>query len=233
MKIIILLLLVTLVVLAGSVFLFPQVGDKVNPVRDNSILVDKIAAVVNQEIITLTDIDKAIRFYPLFRKQQETEDEFYEGVLEDLINYKVVYLEYRNEFLLREEDYVEVQTEAIERVGDLDEFMRHLELFDMEWKDFKVLVEEKVVYEKVLEKRLQGRIAIGFKEIEDFYNNEYLPIQRRMGLEPRSLIQMTSQIEHHLRLRSVQTRQRLADWLKELRGSYRIENKLKEEEEKS
>jgi hypothetical protein len=60
------------------------------PAQSGYILIDKIAAVVNDEIITLTDIDKAIQFFPGFRKTLEREEEFYLRVLEDLINYKVV-----------------------------------------------------------------------------------------------------------------------------------------------
>ena len=56
------------------------------------ILVDKIAAVVNEEIITIHDIERAIVFYPVLRQKNETEENFYFRVLSDLINYKVIYL---------------------------------------------------------------------------------------------------------------------------------------------
>jgi hypothetical protein len=204
-----------LLVLSGLSGLFGQ---------DDAILVDKVAAVVNEEIITLTDIDKAIRFYPIFREKQETEDQFYSSVLEDLINYKVVCQEYANQFTLKEEDFVEVQTDAIEKVGSLDEFMRLLKSFDMDWRDFKTFVREKVVYEKVLEKHLQVKTSISFREVEAFYKTTYLPNQERMGLQPRSLIEMSSQIKDHLR--KIRTHEKLADWLKETRSAYQVSNKL-------
>jgi len=90
------------------------------PAASAPILIDKIAAVVNDEIITMMDIDKAIRFYPAFRKTQESEETFYARVLEDLINYKVVYLEYKDQYTLKEEDYNEVQTAVIEKLGSLE-----------------------------------------------------------------------------------------------------------------
>jgi len=187
---------------------------------EGTILLDKIAAVVNEEIITLTDIDKAIQFFPLLRGKQESESQFYAHVLEDLINYKVVYLEHQQDFTLEEEDYVQVQTNAIEKVGSLEKFMGLLKSFDMEWQDFKDFVREKVVFEKVVERHLQIKVSVSFKAIEKFYNEEYVPSQEQMGLQPRSLIEMTSQIENHLKKN--QTQQRLADWLKEVRSSFRI-----------
>ncbi|NIM15147.1 MAG: hypothetical protein GTO45_24550 [Candidatus Aminicenantes bacterium] len=193
----------------------------------NTILIDRIAAVVNDEIITLTDIDKAVQFCPGFNKKQESEEEFYARVLQDLINYKVVYLEYKNDFELQEEDYAQVQTAVIEKFGSLDKLMIRLNTFDMDWPDFKAYIREKVVYEKVLKKRLQVNITINFKEIETFYNNEYLPQQKRLDLKPLSLIEMFPRIENHLR--KVRTQQKLAQWLVEIRSSYKIENKLLKE----
>lgn len=192
--------------------------------QDGASVVDRIAAVVNDQIITLTDIDKAIRFYPVFRQKQQSEDRFYAAVLEDLINYKVLYLEYKDQFTLNEGDFVEVQTAAIEKTGSLDVFRRALKAFDMQWRDFKTFVREKVVYEKALDKQLQEKTSISFREVEDFYNTQYLPAQERLGLTPRSLIEMTSQIKDHLH--KIRTRDTLADWLKDIRSSYQVSNKL-------
>ncbi len=192
--------------------------------QDETILVDKIAAVVNQEIITLTDIDKAIRFYPVLRGKEQSEDQFYSGVLDELINYKTVCLEYQNNFTLKEEDYVKVQSEAIERVGSLEIFMQLLKSFDMDWQDFKEFVREKVVYEMVMEKHLQINTTVNFKDIEAFYNNEYLPLQKQLNLQPGTLFQMAPQIEKHLS--KIEIRKKLSNWLKELRSSYNISIKL-------
>jgi hypothetical protein len=195
--------------------------------QSDTILLDKIAAVVNEEIITLIDIDKALQFYPILRKKGESENQFYAKVLDDLINHKIIYLEHRDDFQLKEEDYVQVQSEAIEKMGSLDEFMRLLKSFDMQWQDFKDFVREKVVYEKVLAQQLQEKISVNFYEIENFYQQEYLPLQQQMGLTPRSLIDMSSLIENHLR--KIRTGEKLADWLKEIRSSYQIKNKMSNE----
>jgi hypothetical protein len=185
--------------------------------------------VVNEDIITMMDIDKAIQFYPTFRKAQESDETFYLQVLEDLINYKVVYLEYHKEFTLKEEDYNEVQTAVIEKLGSLDKLMALLNSFDMEWVDFKEFIKEKVIYERVLEEKLQVKITIDFKEIENFYYKEYRPLQEELELQPLSLFEMAPQIENHLK--KVQTQEKLAGWLKEIRSSYKIENKLLEEQQ--
>lgn len=193
------------------------------------IVIDKIVAVVNDEIITMTDIEKAIRFYPAFRKTQESEEAFYSRELEDLINYKVIYLEFQKDFNLKEEDYDEVQTAVIEKLGSLDKLMTVLNSYDMEWGDFKEFIKEKVVYERVLKEQLQVKITIDFKEIENFYYKEYRPIQEELELKPLSLFEMAPQIENHLR--KIRSQEKLADWLKDIRSSFKIENKLLEEQQ--
>lgn len=205
---------------------FPQLRPPTIPAP---ILIDRIAAVVNEEIITMIDIDKAIQFYTALRKARESEETFYIRVLEDLINYKVVYLEYQNEFTLEEEDYNQVQIAVIEKLGSLDELMALLDRYDMEWMDFKEFIKEKVIYERVLKEQLQVNITIDFKEIENFYFKEYRPLQEELELQPLSLFEMAPQIENHLR--KVQTREKLAGWLKEIRSSYKIENKLLKEQQ--
>lgn len=195
--------------------------------RPDVILIDKIAAVVNEEIITQSDIDKAIQFYPILRKKDVATQDFYISVLQDLINYKVVHLEYKDEYNLREEDYTEVQTSIINKLGSYNQLMRLLHQFDMQWEDFKDFIKEKVFYEKVLQRIFQIKITIDFNEIETFYNEQYLPSQQSLQLKPKTLIEMAPLIE--TQLRKERTDEALAGWLKEITTSYKIENKLIEE----
>ena len=192
------------------------------------IAVDRIAAVVNDEIITRSDIDKAIRFYPVFRKKDEPDRAFYISVLQDLINYKIICLEYRDEVTLEDEDYTEVETSIIKKVGSYDQLMRLLRRYDMQWQDFKAFTREKVVYEKVLKQKIQLKMTINFQEIERFYHEQYLPQQQSLGLKPRTLIEMAPLIETKLRKDHIE--QELAEWMKEIAAAYKIENKLLKEE---
>jgi len=196
------------------------------PLAAEVISIDSIAAVVNDRIITRTDIDKAILFFPVFRKKNQPQRDFYAGVLQDLIHYKIISLEYSDEITLRDEDYTDVQTSAINKVGSYDKLLRQLRRWDMTWADFKVFIREKVIYEKVLKQKFPIKIDIGFNEIGTFYNEQYLPAQNRLKLKPRTLIEMTALIENQLRKERLQDP--LAQWLREIAASYRIENKLEE-----
>lgn len=190
--------------------------------QPSTIIIDKIAAVVNNEIITMTDIDKSIYLFPVFKKKEESPKTFYNRILQELINYKVIYLEYKNDFILTEENYEEVQTPIIKKQGSLNQLIKLLKKYDMNWKDFKDFIKEKVLYEKVLKEKFQMNIKISFNEIKSFYYEDYLLLQRELNLKPNSLIEMTSLIEKHLR--KIKTENKLSGWLEEIKSSYKIEN---------
>lgn len=189
------------------------------------ILVDKIAAVVNEEIITIHDIERVIIFYPVLRQKNETEENFYFRVLSDLINYKVIYLEFNDEFNLSEEDFEQVQTSILKKAGSLEKLLALLNNFTMSWSDFQNFIREKVLYEKVLKEKFQMEITVPFNEIENFYNNDYIPSQQRLGLIPQNLVEMAPVIEKYLR--QLRTEEQLSTWLNNLRSNYNIEIKLR------
>jgi len=190
-------------------------------------LIEKIVAVVNDEIITLSDIHKSIKIFPVFQNKEESEIAFQKRILEHLINYKIVYLEYKEEYTLTDEDYEELQTTILSKIGSLDKLVNLLRTYDMEWKNFKDFIREKIVYEKVLKEKFQLKIIINFSEIEEFYNQEYLPQQNRLKIPPRSLIEMAPLIEKHLRKKK--TEENLSEWLNELKSTYKIEKMLEKE----
>ena len=192
-----------------------------------SVLVEKIVAVVNDQIITLSDVHISIQLFPVFQKKEENDREFQKRMLEHLINHKIVYLEYEEEFTLSDEDYEEIQTTILSKIGSLEKLVNLLKTYDMEWKNFKDFIKEKIIYEKVLEEKLQLKILINFSEIEQFYNQDYLPQQNRLKIPPRSLIEMAPLIEKHLRKKK--TEKNLSEWLNELKSTYKVENILKKE----
>ena len=189
------------------------------------ILVDKIAALINEEIITIHDIERAIIFFPILRQNKESEENFYFRILANLVNYKVIYLEFNDEFNLSEEDFELVQTPILKKAGSLEKLLAMLNNFTMSWRDFQNFIREKVLYEKVLREKFQMEITVPFNEIENFYNNDYFPSQQQLGLAPQTLVEMAPVIEKYLR--QLRTDEQLSTWLNDLRSSYKIEIKLR------
>jgi parvulin-like peptidyl-prolyl isomerase len=193
--------------------------------QPGQIMVDKIAAIVNNEIITIHDIERAIAFYPLLRQNNEAEGNFYFRVLSDLINFKIISLEFNDEFKLSEEDFEQVQTPILKKAGSMEKLLAILNNFTMNWSDFQNFIREKVLYEKVLREKFQMEITVPFSDIERFYRDDYFPSQQRLGLAPQTLVEMAPVIEKYLR--QLRTAEQLSTWLSELRANYQIEIKLR------
>ena len=193
--------------------------------QPRSILVDKIAAIVNDEIITIHDIERAIALYPLLREKSEDEESFYFRVLSNLIDFKIVSLEFGDEFNLSEEDVEQVQAPILKKAGSMELLLTTLNGFSMSWNDFQNFISEKVMYDKVLREKMQMEISVPFSDIENFYQNDYFSLQQRLGLAPKTLVEMAPVIEKYLR--QLRTTEQLQTWLYNLRSSYTIEIKLR------
>ncbi len=193
-------------------------------VFSSEILLDRIIAIVNNEIITMTDLELAIRLYPTFRDPKEDEKQFYNRVLDELINYKIVFLEYQNEFTISENEYFNVQTMIVKKVGSYRILLNILNKYNMNWQDLKEFIKYKIIYDKVIKNKLQLKIFVNYKEIEDFYKNNYLPVQKSLNIEPKSLIEIAPLIEEHIT--NLRKNKILKEWIQELRKNYNIIKKF-------
>jgi hypothetical protein len=189
------------------------------------VLVDKIAATVNNEIITVHDIERAVAFFPVLRREDEPEEHFFFRVLNELITTKVISLEYGDEFNLGEEDFEVLQTQMLQKAGSLEQLLAVLGQFAMNWSDLEAFIRDRVLYEKVLREKFPMELAIPFEEIEGFFQRDYLPSQLQLGLEPRSLAEMAPQIETYLR--TLRTEKQQSAWLADIRSAYMVEIKLR------
>jgi len=187
----------------------------------SSIMLDRIVAIVDDQIITFSDVEKAISLFPNFRSISDTDENFYLRVVNELIDYRVVFREFQTQFTLDEEDYEVVQTAILQKAGSLEKLRGTIARFQLDWPGFRSFIAERVFYEKVLRQKFAMNIIIPFPEIERFYQTEYLQVQRQYELQPASLVEMAPVIEQHLR--KLKTEERLAGWLSEIRTSHQVE----------
>jgi hypothetical protein len=200
-----------------SFLLFTNIS---NFAKNDEILIDKISAVVNDTIISFSDIEKAILLFPILRKKDESEKAFYNQILVELINYRVIYLEYGNDIILNENDYEKVELQIIKKTGSFQKLTTILKRFDMTWEDFRVFIRERVFFEKTIKEKFQFKISISFNKVRKFYDDEYVPGLKRLNIIPKTLIEMTPQIENHLR--RIETQKKINTWLKDIRDNYDI-----------
>ncbi len=188
---------------------------------ENSYLIDSIVARINDQIITMSDLEKSIQLLPLLKEQKESEKDYFSRVLHQLINQKILSLEFAAEEQLTEEDLEKVQIKIINRTGSLENLKNLLNKWQMSWRDYLNFIKEYALFEKIIYQKIKTTLFVSFQEIESYYQENYLLHQKNLNLEPRPLTEMAALIENYLLLKKLATE--LQEVISRLRQKYEIE----------
>jgi len=187
-------------------WLFVAVYSLLFPYHSFSETVDRIVAVVNEQIITLTDLRIVEEFglYDYDKEAKKNVQDFRQFILEELIDQKLVIQFAREQVSVEKEEVDSFLKKITEKMG-YENVQKKLEEFGMDWDDLKAYIEEKIIYQKVISvKFTQGNI-VSLKEIEDYYNLVYVPSQKEKGLEPQLMMDILSEIESSLKQEKIRT----------------------------
>jgi peptidyl-prolyl cis-trans isomerase SurA len=185
--------------------------------------VDRIVAVVNEQVITLTDLRIAEAFGLYAEEFKENSGDLHQLILERMIDQKLVIALAGQEIIVENEEMDSFQRRLVDKLGD-DQVRRKLEEFGLERQDLRGYILEKIIYQKVVSRRFGQRIIVSLKEIEDYYRQNYAPSQREKGLEPRPMMELLDEIESCII--QEKTKSQINDWLKNLRKKADIQKLL-------
>lgn len=177
-------------------------------------LVDRIVAVVNEEIITLTDLRIGETFGLGFMIPGEQADLPRQDLLNRMIDRKLV-AQQAPEDMLIEEEGIRIRRQEIEKEMGALPYREALERFGMEDGDLDGFIREEIVYRRIVNRRFSRESVINLKDIESYYQNQYLPAQRESGKEVRPLTEILNEIEEDLK--RIRIEKRLQEWLGDLK----------------
>lgn len=89
-------------------------------------------------------------------------------------------------------------------------------LLGLKPEDLGSYLQDKILFEKVIGTRFNQRLYVSLKEIEDYYQQVYLPEQKAAGRTPPELVNVLDEIEARLQAR--RREERVREWT---RGSGR------------
>jgi hypothetical protein len=177
-------------------------------------VVDCIVAEVNGKALTLTDVrilrEFAISPEPWDGSQART----LRQTLEEAINRRVVIDLVREdtEVTQKEADELLVLWKGRFEAGQWEE---RLAAYGLQEKSLKPYLEEIIRYVKTIGLRFGQSIEISPQEIERHYEEVYAPSERAMGREPKTLAQVSAEVE--ARVRRERAGQQAATWVSSLR----------------
>ncbi len=186
--------------------------------------IDRIVAVVNEHVITLTDLRIAEAFALYDEEFEEKSGGIRLLTLERLIDQKLVIDIAGEDAPVEKEELDSFQGKIIEKLG-YNQFRRNLEEFDLDLDDLRGYIREKFMYQKIISQRFGQRIRVSVKEMENYYKQTYVPSQREKGLEPRPMMQLLDEIESRIIQEKIKTQ--INDWIQNLRKKADIQKFLK------
>lgn len=186
-------------------------------------VVDRIVAIVNDEVITLTDVN-IIQKFGLFEDLEEFPDaDKQTQILSRLINQKLV-IQLASERIMVDEKELEAVLSDIVQKTDPDLAGRALLQFGLDWDDLKSYLREKLLFQKIISQRFNRGVIVSIEEIERYYEQVYVPSQREKTLTPQPMIEVLDQLEGELQREKVEDQ--VQEWIDNLKREANIQIKI-------
>jgi len=183
--------------------------------------VDRIVAVVNGEVITLTDL-RIVSFFGLFEEEDRS------GIplsvcLERMIDQKLVIQLSPEAVDVEKKELEEIEARLKERMGE-ERIKEAFQKYGLSWTDLREYIRERVLFKSLISRKFGQAVTVSLEEIEAFYEQSYVPSQRKKGLEPRPMMEMIQEIESLIRQNKM--KKRVMEWISSLRKRADIQVRL-------
>lgn len=134
-------------------------------------LVDRIVASVNNEVITLSELERAVGFNVAFGGKNE--DKLRTETLEGLINRHLLIQEaYRLKFVEVSDQDINAEIEKLKmRLGSDNAFAGFLTRLDITREQLGRMLGERLLVEKFIEKKIGLYVRVSRDEARDYFNN--------------------------------------------------------------
>lgn len=182
-------------------------------------ILDSIAAVVNGEVITLSDlrIAEALGIYKMDTPEAGGD---LSQILEKMIDQMLV-IGLTRDAPPVEEAELESAVDRIKTGMESGGYEAALARFGLGEQDVLEYIREKILYERIIEDRFGLTVVVRLSEIKNHYENVYVPLQESKGRRPLPLIDVIAPIESALRQEGIGIR--VGEWLSAIKSEADIQ----------
>jgi hypothetical protein len=161
-------------------------------------VVDCIAAEVNGEVITLTDV-RILQAFAIGPEQRDNKaPATLRQALDEAINRRVVIDLIQENIEVSKAESDELLIRWKERYDAL-QWQEKLASFGLRESGLRPYLEEMIRFVKIIGLRFDEGVDVSLGEIEDYYSEVYAPSERESGREPKPLTQALEEIETLIR----------------------------------
>ena len=199
----------------------------VTPAAAGGEMVDRVIARVDDQVITLTDLNWFIRWRGFQGPDSETErDPFLREVLNQLVNQRLVVKESaKTPFAAASNAEVdEFFNRYLEQFPSQQDYRSRLEELGMSESDLRTIIRRQIAVNKFIQYRFEPFVIVLPDDIAEYFRDELTPELEQEGqpIPPLSLVQET--IRQILTVR--RTTDRLENWLQGARSRAQIREML-------
>jgi len=185
--------------------------------------IEGIVAVINEEIITVTDlrIVKAFDLYDLYTHSEGKSS--YRSVLENMVNQKLVHQFTGGDVNIEEKHITQFLSDLKKRFKK-PEWEERLNDLGMGLTDLRKYCEEYLLYKEIISDRFRRSVVVSLEDIEEYYNQVYVPEQKAKGEPIKQMVDILPEIESAVKEKN--TRAQAEEWIATLRNSAEIQIRL-------
>ena len=176
--------------------------------------IDSIIAVVNDEIITLSDLRIVTSFAIYTDDIKGQEENAPRIILEKLIDQKLITQMTKENILIEDADVEQVFQIIKNKVGQA-RLNSQYERFDLTPADLFDYIRAKLFYDQIIALKFKRETRVTLKEMETYYKEIYLSRKTSQGEEPQSMMEILDEIESALKAEKAQ--KQVKDWIMNMR----------------
>jgi peptidyl-prolyl cis-trans isomerase SurA len=201
------------------------------PVVLKAELIDRILAVVNREIITLSDLEQEQKFQaadqvnlPILQPPSEGQRQAHFELLQKLIEQSLIRQQIQQfPGIEVSQDEVEKQIASMaKKNGSAESWEQQLRQLELTPQELQEHVKWQLQVMKFFDYRFRQFVVVDQTEIETYYNDKFVPELATKGIEKKPPL---AEVEEQIRalLTEEKLNLQIEDWLKSLRESATIE----------
>lgn len=187
------------------------------PLSVDAVIIDKIAAIVDDDVITHSEVYASERLNLDFSGLPKEE-----SALEDRINFHLVLQQLQNQppVTITQDEMDKAIQPFVESNGGIEKFTEFLSSIGMNYEDFKTEVRNQISIRKFIADRFRPFVNITLSDAQKYYNEVYVPIFEILGKQPPTFPESFEEIQ--VQMVESQVQDRIKEWLKEMRQKANI-----------
>jgi parvulin-like peptidyl-prolyl isomerase len=191
------------------IFLFPHAA--------HAVIIDKIAAIVNDSVITQSEVFASAQLnLKLSGLPEET------SPLQNRINFHLVLQQLKSQppAPISDEEFQEATEPFIESMGGISKFQEFLGSIGINFSDFEEEARNQLSIRRYIADRFRPFVNVTLADAQKYYDEVYVPIFEILGKQPPTFPESFDEIQ--IDLVESQVQDRVKDWLVEIRHAANI-----------